>query len=120
MNHASGAPPDETALPGAVRRCGPGRKARDSPNLHRLRTPIPDLCLAALGAATVTNKDPGLMREMTSDSAGAFSAPSLPAGIYEVRGQMAGFRQTLREAEVVGGSTTTVDLQPASAPLRRR
>jgi hypothetical protein len=59
---------------------------------------------------TVTNRDTGLKREMKSDALGAFSAPALPAGTYEVRGQMAGFRQIVREAEVLTGSTTTVDL----------
>lgn len=62
---------------------------------------------------TVTNKATGLKREMKSDSEGAFSAPALPAGQYEVRGQMTGFRQLVREAEVLTGSTTTVPLQMA-------
>jgi hypothetical protein len=59
---------------------------------------------------TVTNKATGLKREMKSDHEGAFSAPALPAGEYEVRGQNPGFRQLIREAEVLTGSTTTVDL----------
>ncbi len=65
-----------------------------------------------LGATvTVTNKATGLKRELASDMAGAFSAPSLPAGTYEVRSQMSGFRQLVRDAEVLTGSTTTVNLQ---------
>lgn len=61
-------------------------------------------------SVTVTNKATGMKREIRSDSEGAFSAPALPAGSYEVRGQMKGFRQVVRDAEVLTGSTTTVDL----------
>jgi hypothetical protein len=69
---------------------------------------------SVVGAAvTVSNKATGLKREIKSDSEGAFSAPALPAGVYEVRGQMSGFRQLVREAEVLTGSTTTVDLAMA-------
>jgi sarcosine oxidase gamma subunit len=62
-------------------------------------------------AVTVTNVETGLKRELKSDNQGQFAAPALPAGRYEVRAQSAGFRQTLREATVVVGSTTTVDLK---------
>ena len=67
---------------------------------------------AVAGAAiTVTNKDSGLKRELTSSADGQFSAAALPAGIYEVRSRMAGFRTLVREATVATGSTTTVDLK---------
>lgn len=67
---------------------------------------------AVAGAAiTVNNKDSGLKRELTSSADGQFSAAALPAGIYEVRSRMAGFRTLVREATVATGSTTTVDLQ---------
>jgi hypothetical protein len=67
-----------------------------------------------IGAAvSITNTATGLKRELKSDNEGTFSAPALPAGIYEVRAQSAGFRQLVREAEVVTGSTTTVDLKMA-------
>lgn len=62
---------------------------------------------------TITNKATGLKREMKTDSEGAFSAPALPAGVYEVRGQSSGFRQLIRDADVLTGSTTTVDLPMA-------
>ncbi len=61
-------------------------------------------------SVTVTNKASGLKRELTSDAQGLYSAPALPAGDYEVRAQMAGFQQLVREATVLTGSTTTVDL----------
>lgn len=61
-------------------------------------------------SVSVTNRATGIKRELKSDSGGFFSAPALQAGSYEVRGQMKGFRQVVREAEVLTGSTTTVDL----------
>lgn len=65
-----------------------------------------------LGAAVrITNVETGLVRELKSTAEGQFSAPALPAGRYEVRSQIAGFRQTVREATVAIGSTTTVDLK---------
>ena len=60
---------------------------------------------------TIINVETGLKREVKSSSEGQFSVPALPAGRYEVRSQMAGFRQMLRPADVVVGSTTTVDLK---------
>lgn len=59
---------------------------------------------------SVTNLDTGLKRELISNADGQYSVPALPAGRYEVRSQMAGFRQTVREAMVIVGSTTNVDL----------
>lgn len=64
-------------------------------------------------AVSVTNKASGAKRELKTDNEGVYSAPSLPAGHYEVRGQMTGFRQVVRDAEVLTGSTTTVDLKMA-------
>ena len=65
-----------------------------------------------VGAAiTVTNVETGLKRELKSTAEGQYSVAALPAGRYEVRTSMAGFRQTLREAAVVVGSTTTVDMK---------
>ncbi len=60
---------------------------------------------------SVTNLETGLKREIKSLADGQFSAPALPAGRYEVRAQMQGFRQTVREALVVVGSTTTVEIK---------
>ncbi len=60
---------------------------------------------------TVTNVETGLKRELKSTDDGQYSVAALPAGRYEVRTSMAGFRQTLREAAVVVGSTTTVDMK---------
>ncbi len=60
---------------------------------------------------TITNLDTGLKREVQSNPEGQYSVAALPAGRYEVRAQMAGFRQLVRGATVIVGSTTTVDLK---------
>ncbi len=58
----------------------------------------------------VTQKETGLSRSITSGSDGSFNVAALPAGVYEVRSTVSGFRTILREAIVEVGSTTTVDL----------
>ena len=67
--------------------------------------------LIAGASITITNVETGLKREIKSDIQGQFSVPALPPGRYEVRSHIAGFRQTVRQAEVVTGSTTTVDMK---------
>lgn len=62
-------------------------------------------------AVTITNKATGAIRNLTSDSAGAFNAPALQAGEYEVKCTVAGFRTTVRDALVETGATTTVDMK---------
>ncbi len=59
---------------------------------------------------TISAKGTGSERVLTSAADGLFSAPSLPAGEYEVRGEANGFRATVREATVQTGSTITVNL----------
>ena len=59
----------------------------------------------------ITNKDTGSARTVTANGEGLFSAPALPAGVYEVRVELPGFKALQREATVVVGSTTTVNLQ---------
>ncbi len=71
----------------------------------------PSAGVVANAAITITNKATGLKRETKSGDNGLYLAPALPAGDYEVRAQLAGFQQLVREAEVITGSTTTVDLQ---------
>ena len=60
---------------------------------------------------TIANKDTGLVREVQSNLTGAFSAPALAAGGYEVRAEAQGFRLMLRPAVVETGASTTVDIQ---------
>src|SRR5690348_5372883 len=59
---------------------------------------------------TVTNKDTGLVRNLTSNSSGVFSASAIPAGIYEIKAEVTGFRTVVREATVAVGGLTTADL----------
>ncbi len=59
----------------------------------------------------ITNKATSAARTVTANTEGLFSAPALPAGLYEVRAEVPGFKTMLREATVVVGSTTTVNLQ---------
>jgi Carboxypeptidase regulatory-like domain len=59
---------------------------------------------------TVVNKANNTTRATTANATGLFSAPALPPGDYEVRAEMEGFRTTQRDAPVVAGSTTTVDM----------
>jgi hypothetical protein len=61
-------------------------------------------------AITITNKANGVVRSVTANTEGLFSAPALAPGDYEVRAEMQGFRTLVRDAQVIAGSTTTVDL----------
>src|SRR5450755_3595242 len=54
----------------------------------------------------ITNKDTSSVRTVTANGEGLFSAPALPAGVYQVRAEVAGFKALMREATVVVGSTT--------------
>lgn len=68
---------------------------------------------AVIPNATVTirNKATGAERNLMSSADGSFSAPSLPAGVYEVRVELKGFRTVVREATVETGLTTTADMR---------
>jgi hypothetical protein len=57
----------------------------------------------------VKNKATGVERRLASGADGTFLAASLPAGEYEVRTEMKGFRTQVREATVQVGATTTAD-----------
>src|SRR5215468_3938506 len=59
---------------------------------------------------TLTNKETGATRTVETNSEGFYSAPSLPAGEYEVKVVAKGFSALLRVATVLTGSTTTVNV----------
>jgi hypothetical protein len=59
---------------------------------------------------TITNKNTEASRTVQTDADGTYSAPSLPAGSYEVRAEATGFSAVVRTAEVSTGATTTVNL----------
>ena len=59
---------------------------------------------------TIANNETGLVRNITSNSSGVFSVSAIPAGTYEVKAEVTGFRTLVREATVAVGGTTNVDL----------
>src|SRR5438067_809011 len=54
-------------------------------------------------AITITNKATSISRSLAADGAGAFSAPALAAGEYEVKAEKEGFKTAQREATVQAG-----------------
>jgi len=73
---------------------------------------VTDSTGAVLPSATIsiTNKATSVARTLTANEGGLYSAPALAPGDYEVRAEMPGFRTLVREAQVIAGSTTTVDM----------
>ncbi len=59
---------------------------------------------------TITNKATGITRTAASNSEGYYSAPSLPAGDYQVKAEATGFRTLERDATLQVGSTLTVNM----------
>jgi hypothetical protein len=59
---------------------------------------------------TITDKATGAVRTLTANTEGIFSAPALPAGVYQVRVEVQGFRVLERDAEVLAGSSTTSNM----------
>jgi hypothetical protein len=59
---------------------------------------------------TITNKATGAARDTVSNAQGIYSAPALQPGDYEVRAVMQGFRTLVRNATVLTGTNTTVDM----------
>lgn len=59
---------------------------------------------------TITNQATGAQRAATANANGLYSAPALLPGEYELRVELQGFRTLVRNAQVVAGGTTTVDL----------
>jgi hypothetical protein len=67
--------------------------------------------MVANAPVTVTNKETGAMRSVLTGVDGAFSTPTLAAGVYSVKVAMQGFSTMVREATVETGATTTVDIR---------
>src|SRR5882762_2094609 len=67
---------------------------------------------AAISGArvVVTNKETQASRELVTAAEGDYSAPALPAGLYEVVVETPGFERLRREVLIEAGTTTTVDL----------
>jgi hypothetical protein len=62
---------------------------------------------------TVTDKATASARTLTTNAEGLYSAPSLPAGDYEIKAEVAGFKTLVRQATVVAGGAATVDMAMA-------
>lgn len=60
---------------------------------------------------TVRNIATGFERKTKSENDGAYSAPALPAGQYEIQVRKQGFRTLLQEVTVATGTITTANLQ---------
>src|SRR5271154_1011632 len=61
-------------------------------------------------SVTVTNKATGAARTLTTNTEGLFSVPALVSGEYEVRVEVQGFRTEVRSAQVLAGTSTTVNM----------
>jgi len=59
---------------------------------------------------TITNKATAIARTLPADGSGAFSAPALAAGDYEVKAEKEGFKTAVRDATVQAGGDITVNL----------
>lgn len=59
---------------------------------------------------TITDRQRADRRDLTTNAAGAYSAPSLLAGNYEIRVEAPGFRTAVRDATVETGAITTADI----------
>jgi hypothetical protein len=59
---------------------------------------------------TITNQATGISRTVVTNQEGFFSAPALPAGTYELRAEVKGFKTVVRQAEVEIGRSTTVNI----------
>lgn len=59
---------------------------------------------------TITNKATNVARTTVTNPEGTYSAPALQPGDYEVRAEVQGFRTLVRNATVLTGTNTTVDL----------
>ena len=60
---------------------------------------------------TITNKATSVTRTVKASPEGAYSAPSLEPGVYQVRVEVQGFRTVVRDATVEVGATTTADVR---------
>ncbi len=82
-------------------------------NTGRISGTVTDQTGGVIAGATVTIVDParGLSRPLTTDSAGAYSAPNLTPGTYTVQGAAAGFQELQREnVQVDVGADVRLDL----------
>ncbi len=65
----------------------------------------------------IVNQDSNFKRDTKTDSLGAYSAPYLPAGKYEVRVQREGFSSAARVIQLAVGQAFVVDIQLTVASI---
>ena len=68
---------------------------------------------------TITNKATNVARTTVTNAEGIYSAPALQPGDYEVRAEVQGFRTLVRNATVLTGSNTTVDMNMTLGEARQ-
>src|SRR6267154_2424366 len=61
-------------------------------------------------AINISDKATSATRNAVANAEGLYSAAALPPGEYTVKAEGPGFRTTQRDAQVVAGSTTNVDM----------
>src|SRR5580692_9943588 len=61
-------------------------------------------------SVTVTNKATGVSRSATTNAEGSYSVPALPAGDYDIRTEIKGFKTLVRPATVQTGESTQVNM----------
>src|SRR5688572_11410075 len=79
----------------------------------RISGAVTDASGAGVPGASVliTNQDTQLTRNLTTDGAGSYVAPSLPVGRYSVKVDAAGFKpQVVQNIELVADGRVTADL----------
>ena len=59
---------------------------------------------------TITNRATSFSRMVATNAEGHFSAPALPAGEYDVKAEVAGFRTLVNRTTVQTGETTQVNM----------
>jgi hypothetical protein len=83
---------------------------------------VRDASGAVVPKATISckNVDTGVMRDVVTDSLGAYQIPSLPAGTYDVEVSLTGFRtETRRGVGVTVGAASKVDFSLAPGALEQ-
>jgi hypothetical protein len=62
-------------------------------------------------AISMTNRETGFVRTLTTAIDGSYSVPALPPGLYQVKATSKGFRTASRYANVETGQITTVNMR---------
>src|ERR1700687_300821 len=69
-------------------------------------------------SVVVTNTSTGVARDTVTNAEGLYSVPALNPGVYTVKVELPGFALAEKRAELVAGSTLTVDIPLGIAQLQ--